>query len=226
MRILVIDVGGTHIKVRSTDHPERLEIPSGPKMTAKAMVAAVKKMTRGWKYDAITIGYPGPVFHNHIAADPHNLGPGWMGYRFNRAFKCPLKIINDAAMQALGSYEGGRMLFLGLGTGLGSAMIVEGVLEAMELAHMVYRKGKSYEDYLGLAGLEHLGKKKWRHYVEDVTRKLKAAFEVDYVMLGGGNARLLKKLPPGARLGDNANAFRGGVRLWTAPPPPKYKITD
>ncbi len=224
MKIMVIDVGGTHIKVRSTEHPERVEIPSGKKMTAKKMVAAVKKLTRGWKYDVITIGYPGTVFHNHIAAEPHNLGAGWIGFRFQRAFKCPVKIINDAAMQAVGSYQGRRMLFLGLGTGLGSAMIVDGVLEAMELAHMTYRKGKTYEDYLGLAGLEHYGKKKWRHYVADVTKKLKAALEADYVVLGGGNARLLKKLPPGARLGDNANAFRGGLRLWTHTKQPKRVI--
>ena len=215
MRILVIDVGGTHVKVRATGHKERMEIPSGPKMTAHKMVAAVRKIIAGWKYDAITIGYPGPVLHGHIAAEPHNLGHGWMGFDFKRAFACPVKIINDAAMQALGSYQGKRMLFLGLGTGLGSALIVDGVLEPMELAHLPYKKGRAYEDYVGLAGLKRLGKKKWRRHVNAVAGQLKAALEADYVVLGGGNARLLKKLPPGSQLGDNANAFRGGLRLWS-----------
>ena len=193
-----------------------MEIPSGPKMTANKMVVAVKKIIAGWKYDAITIGYPGPVLHGHIAGDPHNLGHGWVGCNFKKAFGCPVKIINDAAMQALGSYHGKRMLFLGLGTGLGSALIVDGVLEPMELAHLPYKK-RTYEDYVGLAGLKRLGKKKWRRHVNDVVKQLKAALEADYVVLGGGNARLLKKLPPDSQVGDNANAFRGGLRLWTRP---------
>jgi hypothetical protein len=215
MKILVIDVGGTHVKLRATGHKRQIEIPSGSKMSANKMVATVRKIIAGWKYDVITIGYPGPVLHGHIVSEPHNLGPGWVTFNFKKAFGCPVKIINDAAMQALGSYEGRRMLFLGLGTGLGSAMIVDGVLEPMELAHLPYKKGRTYEDYVGLAGLKRLGKKKWRRHVNDVVKQLKTALEANYVVLGGGNARLLKKLPSGTRVGDNANAFRGGLRLWS-----------
>ena len=214
MKVLVIDVGGTHVKVRATGQKTHTEISSGLEMTAKKMVAAVQKIIAGWKYEAITIGYPGPVLHGHIVGEPHNLGKGWVKLNFQKAFGCPVKIINDAAMQALGSYEGRRMLFLGLGTGLGSAMIVDGVLEPMELAHLPYNKGRTYEDYVGLAGLKRLGKKKWRRHVNDVVKQLKAALEADYVVLGGGNVKLLKKLPPGSALGDNANAFRGDLRLW------------
>ena len=214
MKILVIDVGGTHIKVRATSHKRQMEIPSGPKMTARKMVAAIRKLIVGWQYEAITIGYPGAVLHGHIVAEPHNLGHGWVSFNFKKAFARPVKIINDAAMQALGSYEGKRMLFLGVGTGLGSAMIVDGVLQPMELAHLPYKKGRTYEDYVGLAGLKRLGKRKWRLHVNDVVKQLKTALEADYVVLGGGNARLLKKLPRGARLGDNTNAFRGGYRFW------------
>ena len=183
-------------------------------MTAAKMVRDVHKVTMGWSYDSVSIGYPGPVVHNQPIAEPHNLGRGWVGFDFPKALRCPVRLINDAAMQALGSYEGGRMLFLGLGTGLGSAMIVDGVLEPMELAHLPYKKGRTYEDYVGLRGLKRLGKKKWRRHVADVVQKLKVALEVDYVVLGGGNAKLVKKLPPGARLGDNNNSFRGGFRLW------------
>ena len=214
MKILVIDVGGTHIKLRATSHKREITIPSGPKMTARKMVAAVRKLIVGWQYEAITIGYPGAVLHGHIVGEPHNLGHGWVGFNFKKAFARPVKIINDAAMQALGSYEGKRMLFQGVGTGLGSAMIVDGVLQPMELAHLPYKNGRTYEDYVGLAGLKRLGKKKWRRHVNDVVKQLKTALEADYVVLGGGNARLLKKLPRGARSGDNTNAFRGGYRLW------------
>lgn len=189
-------------------------IPSGSEMTARKMVADVRAATADWKYNAISVGYPGPVAHGHPLCEPHNLGSGWVGFNFKKAFGCPVKIINDAAMQALGSYAGGRMLFLGLGTGLGSAMIVDGILEPMELAHLPYKNGRTYEEYLGLAGLKRMGKKKWRRHVLDVIGQLKTALEVDYVMLGGGNARLLKKLPHGVKLGANANAFRGGFRLW------------
>ena len=215
MRILVIDVGGTHVKVLATGHNKRVEIPSGPEMTAKQMAAAVRTATAGWKYNAVSIGYPGPVVHGRPISEPHNLGPGWVGFDFRKAFGHPVKIVNDAAMQALGSYEGGRMLFLGLGTGLGSALIVDYVLEPMELAHLPYKKGRTYEDYVGQAGLLRGGKKKWRRHVTEVVQELKNAVQADYVVLGGGNARLLKKLPPGTRLGDNANAFEGGYRLWT-----------
>jgi predicted NBD/HSP70 family sugar kinase len=214
MKILVIDVGGTHIKVSATNHKTEIKIPSGTDMTARKMVSAVKKIITGWKYDAISIGYPGPVVHGHIISEPYNLGGGWVGYNFEKAFHCQVKIINDAAMQAVGSYEGKRMLFLGLGTGLGSAMIVDGKIEPMELAHLPYKKNRTYEDYIGLAGLKRLGKKKWRRYVNDVVERLITALEVDYVVLGGGNARLIKELPEGARIGDNKNAFRGGYRLW------------
>jgi polyphosphate glucokinase len=212
--ILVVDVGGTHVKVSDAQHNTPFKIDSGPKMTPRAMVSAVRKATADWKYSVISIGYPGPVLHGKPVSDPHNLGPGWVGFDFKKAFGCPVKVINDAAMQAIGSYEGGRMLFLGLGTGLGSAMIVDGLLEPMELAHLPYKNGRTYEDYVGEAGLERVGKKKWREHVFDVTERLKSAVEADYVVLGGGNARLLKKLPPGARLGDNANAAKGGLRLW------------
>lgn len=214
MKILVIDIGGTHVKVLATGHRKFVEIPSGPKMTPAKMVAAVRAATAGWKYDAVSIGYPGAVVHGRPFTEPHHLGSGWVGFNFKKAFGRPVKIINDAALQALGSYEGGRMLFLGLGTGLGSALIVEDVLEPMELAHLPYRKGRSYEDYVGLAGLERLGKQKWRHHVKAVVMQLKVALQADYVVLGGGNVRLLKKLPPGARLGNNGNAFQGGFRLW------------
>ncbi|HZU22572.1 MAG TPA: ROK family protein, partial [Terriglobales bacterium] len=168
-------------------------------------------------YDRLSIGYPGPVVHNRPLAEPANLGKGWVGFNFHSAFRRPLKLVNDAAMQALGSYAGGRMLFLGLGTGLGSAMIVDGVLEPMELAHLPYRHGKTYEDYLGLRGLTRLGKKKWRKHVFEVASCLKAALQADYVVLGGGNSKLLKQLPAGMRLGDNAKAFLGGRRLWLPP---------
>ncbi len=214
VKVLVIDVGGTHVKLLATGRKTRVEIPSGPDMTAAKMVRDVQKLTIGWSYNAVSIGYPGPVVHNQPIAEPHNLGRGWVGFNFPKAFGRPVRLINDAAMQALGSYEGGRMLFLGLGTGLGSAMIVDGILEPMELAHLPYKKRRTYEDYVGLRGLKRLGKKKWRRHVAAVVQKLKVALEADYVVLGGGNAKLLKKLSPRARLGDNNNSFRGGFRLW------------
>jgi polyphosphate glucokinase len=216
MRILVIDVGGTNVKVLATGHKKRLEIPSGPEMTPARMVAAVNAATAGWKFDVVSIGYPGPVVHGRPVSEPHNLARGWVGFDFKKALGSrPIKIINDAAMQALGSYKGKRMLFLGLGTGLGSAFIVDGVLEPMELAHLPYKKGHTYEDYVGLAGLKRLGKKKWRRHVNAIVKLLKTALEADCVILGGGNAKLLKQLPPTSCLGDNANAFRGGFRLWS-----------
>jgi hypothetical protein len=213
--VLVIDVGGTHIKLLATGRRARVEIPSGPTMTAVRMVRDVRKAVKGWKYSVVTIGYPGPVLHGKPVREPYNLGGGWVGFDFTKAFGCPVSVINDAAMQALGSYEGGRMLFLGLGTGLGSAFIVDGVLEPMELAHLPYKK-RTYEDYVGLAGLKRLGKKEWRRHVADVVGLLKTALEADYVVIGGGNAKLLKKLPPGSRLGDNTKAFLGGYRMWQA----------
>lgn len=212
--VLVIDVGGTHVKVLASGRKEPVKIPSGPKMTAKRMVKEVRKVVARWKYSAVSIGYPGPVLHGQPVTEPHNLGGGWVGFDFKKAFGCPVRVINDAAMQALGSYKGGRMLFLGLGTGLGSALIVDGVLQPMELAHLPYKKGRTYEDYVGIRGLERSGKKKWRRHVFDVVEQLKNSLAADYVVLGGGNAKLLKKLPRETRLGENTNAFLGGFRLW------------
>ncbi len=214
MKVLVIDVGGTHVKVLASGQKTPIKIPSGPKMTARRMVKLVKEATAKWKYDAVSIGYPGPVVANRPMREPHNLAEGWVHFDFGRAFGRPTVVMNDAAMQALGSYSRGRMLFLGLGTGLGSAMIFDGIVEPMELAHLPYKKGRTYEDYAGIRGLERLGKKRWRRAVKDIVERLQAAFEVDDVVIGGGNARLLKKLPRGTRVGDNANAFTGGFRLW------------
>jgi polyphosphate glucokinase len=213
-RVLVVDIGGTKVKVLATGYRAPIKIPSGPNMTPRKMAAAVLKATTNWQYAKVSIGYPGPVLHGKPVTEPHNLGAGWVGFDFRKAFRRPVKLINDAAMQAIGSYEGGRMLFLGLGTGLGSALIVDGVLEPMELAHLPYKKGSSYEDYIGLRGLKRVGKKKWRRYVADVVTRLRVALEADYVVIGGGNAKLLKDLPSKARLGSNANAFHGGFRLW------------
>ncbi|HEV2489405.1 MAG TPA: ROK family protein [Candidatus Acidoferrales bacterium] len=215
-KILVIDVGGTHVKVLATGQSEERKFPSGPAMTAKQMVMGVKSITRDWKFDAVSIGYPGPAIHGKPLHDPANLGRGWVGFNFAKAFGRPVKVINDAAMQALGSYRGGRMLFIGLGTGLGTAMIVDGILEPMELGHLPYKKGKTYEDYVGIRGLERLGKRKWRRHVADVVEKLRAALEPDYIVIGGGNVHKLKKLPPHAFAGENENAFRGGFRMWNA----------
>jgi polyphosphate glucokinase len=219
--ILVLDVGGSHVKLLCTGQSEALKIPSGPKLTARKMVADVHKAAAAWKYTAVSIGYPGAVLHNQPLIEPHNLGSGWVGFDFAKAFGCPVKIINDAAMQALGSYEGGRMLFLGLGTGLGSAMIVDGILEPMELAHLPYKHGRTYEDYVGQRGLDRLGKKKWRKAVADVVTQLTKALEVEHVVLGGGNSRLIEELPKGVKLGDNANAFKGGFRMWQGTTAPK-----
>jgi polyphosphate glucokinase len=213
MNILVIDVGGTHVKILASGEKEKREIESGPEMTARQMVSTVKHLARDWKYDRVSIGYPGPVAHDQPMAEPHNLGKGWKGFDFATAFKLPVKVINDAAMQALGSYEGGKMLFLGLGTGLGSTLIIDGVVEPMELAHLPYNKA-TYEDYVGARALEESGKKAWRKHVADVVESLVAAFQPDDVVLGGGNAKKLKELPPLCRLGDNANAFKGGFRMW------------
>ncbi len=213
MKVLVVDVGGTHVKILATGKRVKREFPSGPTLTAEQMVAAVKQLAQGWTYDVVTIGYPGPVLRDRPVAEPHNLAPGWVGFDFTRAFGHPVRVINDAAMQALGSYRGGKMLFLGLGTGLGSTLIVDGIVEPMELSHLPYR-GKTYEDYVGLRALGKLGKKKWRKCVDDVVTRLTAALEPDEVVIGGGNAANLKKLPAGCRLGDNSNAFLGGFRIW------------
>jgi polyphosphate glucokinase len=197
----------------SKDRTKR-EFPSGPDLSARMMVKKVKDLTRDWSYDAVSLGYPGPVIRDRPLAEPYNVGSGWVGFDFEKAFGCPTQVVNDALMQALGSYEGGRMLFLGLGTGLGSAMIVDGILEPMELGHLPYRKGKTFEDYLGAAGLKRLGKKKWKRRVNDVVKRLVAALQPDYVVLGGGNAQKIDRLPPRSRRGKNENAFEGGFRLW------------
>jgi len=213
VNVLVVDVGGTHVKILATGQKQHREFPSGPKLSAKQMVAGVKKVAKGWTYDAVSIGYPGVVINNRPLADPWNLGPGWRGYDFEKEFKCPVKVMNDAAMQALGSYKGGKMLFLGLGTGLGSAIVVDGIVEPMELGHLPYRT-RTFEDYLGVSGRARLGNKKWEQAVRDVVARLIAALEPEDVVLGGGNVNNLRRLPPGCRVGDNANAFVGGFRLW------------
>jgi polyphosphate glucokinase len=214
MKVLVIDVGGSHVKALATGHKEPVKIASGPKMTAKDMVRSIRKAVAGWQYDAVSIGYPGAVMNGRPVSEPRNLGVGWVGFNFKKAFGCPVKVTNDAAMQALGSYTSGRMLFLGLGTGLGSALIIDRILEPMELAHLPYKKGRTYEEYVGNAGLKRLGKRKWRRNVANVVARLQTALEVNDVVVGGGNAKLLQKLPAGVRLGANANAFIGGFRLW------------
>ena len=213
MLVLVIDVGGNHVKILITGQGTPREFASGPSMTPEEMVSGVLKAAEGWKYDVVSIGYPGAVLRDKPVSEPHNLAPGWVGFDFEVAFGCPVKLINDAAMQALGSYEGGKMLFLGLGTGLGSTMIVDGIVEPMELGHLPYKKG-TYEDYVGVRGLERRGKKKWRKHVADVVAYLIAALQPNDVVLGGGNVNKLKELPPGCRAGDNANAFLGGFRMW------------
>lgn len=220
MNVLVVDVGGSHVKVLASGQKESGNFESGRGMPPQRMVEGVRKIASDWNYDAVTIGYPGPVLRNRLIAEPHNLARGWVGFNFETAFGYPIKLINDAAMQALGSYQGGKMLFLGLGTGLGSTLIVDGLVEPMELGHSPYKKA-TYEDYVGQRGLERRGKRKWRRHVDDVVTRLIAALEPDDVVLGGGNVRWLKNLPPSCRLGDNANAFLGGFRLWEACREPK-----
>jgi len=213
-KVLVLDVGGTHVKIHATHSGQAVKIMSGPKMTAGQMALAVKKITAGWEYDVVSIGYPGPVAKNKPLREPHNLGGGWMKFDFKAAFGKPVKIVNDAAMQALGGHRGGHMLFLGLGTGLGSTLVVDDVLIPLELAHLPYKKNRTYEEYLGNAGLKRLGEKKWLANVFNVIELLKNALLAEYVVIGGGNVRLVKKFPPGVEPGKNSNAIRGGERLW------------
>ncbi|HXX14162.1 MAG TPA: ROK family protein [Candidatus Eremiobacteraceae bacterium] len=225
MKVLVIDVGGTHIKALLSGETEPRKFDSGPSMNPGEMVKGVKKMTQDWRYDAVSIGYPGPVLRNRPIVEPYNLGKGWVGFHYEKAFGCPTKILNDAAMQALGSYKKGRMLFVGLGTGLGTAVVDDHIVEPMELGHLPYKKA-TYEDYVGLRGLKKHGKKKWRKLVVDVVERLRTALEPDEIVLGGGNVKKLKQLPPHCRQGDNFNAFIGGFRLWNVnvdkkPHPPK-----
>ena len=211
--VLVVDIGGTSVKILASGHKIHRSFPSGPKLTPKEMVSSVKRLAADWTYDAVSIGYPGPVLCGRPIAEPYNLGRGWVGFNFAEAFSCSAMVINDAAMQAVGSYNGGKMLFLGLGTGLGSTMIVDGIVEPMELGHLPYKKS-TYEDYVGKAGLDRRGKKKWRRDVADVVGRLITALEPEDTVLGGGNVHKLKTLPPHTRAGDNDNAFRGGFRLW------------
>jgi predicted NBD/HSP70 family sugar kinase len=217
MNVLVIDVGGTNIKVIASGMKQPVKIPSGPDMTPARMAAEVRKVAEDWKYEVVTIGYPGPVRRDRPTADPANLGRGWVRFDYEKAFGRPVRLVNDAALQALGSYHGGRMLFLGLGTGLGSALVADGVLEPLELAHLPYRKDKTYEDYLGRKGIKKLGRRKWSKHVAAVVALLMHGLQVDYVVLGGGEARRLKEMPKGARVGHNSNAFLGGYRLWEEP---------
>jgi polyphosphate glucokinase len=213
MKVMVVDVGGTHVKILASGAKEKREIDSSSALTAQEMVSSVKKLAEDWQYDVVSIGYPGPVLHDRPVVEPRNLGTGWTGFDFAKAFNRPTKIINDAAMQAMGSYQGGRMLFLGLGTGLGSTLIVDGIVQPMELGHLPYKKA-TYEDYVGVHGLEKRGKSTWRKHVDDVVERLVAALQPEEVVLGGGNAKKLKELPALCRLGDNENAFEGGFRMW------------
>jgi polyphosphate glucokinase len=225
VKVLVVDIGGTHVKVRAEGQAAAEKFVSGPTMTPQQMVDGVKRIASGWAFDVMAIGYPGPVLHGKPLAEPHNLAPGWVGFDLHAAFGCRLRLTNDAAMQALGGYRGERMLFLGLGTGLGTAMVVGGVVEPMEIGHLPYRKA-TFEDYVGVRGLKRFGKKKWRERVEDVVDHLKAALEPSDVLIGGGNAALLKSLPPGCRGGTNDDAFYGGVRLWHGPHAATLNLTD
>jgi polyphosphate glucokinase len=213
LRVLAIDIGGTSVKFLTSGQAERRKFPSGKDMTPEMMVAGVKKLAKGWVYDVVSIGYPGPVRDGRPAVEPHNLARGWVGFDFQAAFGCPVKMINDAAMQALGSYHHGTMLFLGLGTGLGTALVVDGTVAPMELGHLSIGK-RTFEEDLGIHGLKRLGRKRWQKKVEAVTARFVSALFLDEVVLGGGNARRLTRLPLGCRMGDNANAFIGGFRLW------------
>jgi polyphosphate glucokinase len=214
MKVLVIDVGGTHVKILATGQREKRAAESGPTLTPARMVKTVQQLAAGWRYDVVAMGYPGPVVAHRPQREPHNLGRGWVRYDYARAFSKPVRMLNDAAMQALGSYRGGCMLFLGLGTGLGSALVLDGHVVPLELAHLPYKNKRTFEDYVGVRGLDRLGKRKWRKEVHDVTARLRAAMQAEYVVLGGGNARKLDGMPKGVELGDNANAFLGGFRMW------------
>jgi polyphosphate glucokinase len=215
MKILVIDIGGTNLKIALNGQKEPIKVPSGPTLTPTRMVAGVKQAIAGQTYDVVSVGYPGPVVDGQPVNEPKNLARGWVRFNYEKAFGKPVRMINDAAMQALGSHQGGRMLFLGLGTGLGTALVVDGIVAPLELAHLPYRRG-TYEDYVGLRGYDRMGRRKWEKHVHTVVELLMHALQVDYVVLGGGQTKKLKSVPAGARVGDNANAIVGGVRLWAA----------
>lgn len=226
MNVLAIDIGGTNIKLLASGQNEARRFPSGREMTPQKLIDGVREFAGDWTFDVATIGYPGVVQHNRIVTEPHNLAPGWVGFDFEQALGCPVRIINDAAMQALGSYDGGELLFLGLGTGLGSAMVVDGIVVPMELAHLPYRKGRTFEDYLGVRGLDRLGKKKWQKHVETAVAMLVAALRPSDVVLGGGNIKKLTILPTGCRAGSNSLAFVGGFRLWDSPADRHHRRSD
>jgi polyphosphate glucokinase len=213
MKVLVIDVGGTNVKILASGHAQPKRFPSGPGLTPTKMVARIKKLAANWEYAAVSIGIPGPVLLGQLILDPRNLGPGWVGFDFSGAFGVPVKLVNDAAMQALGSYKGGKMLFFGLGTGLGTALVMNGVAESREIAHLPY-KNRTYEDYVGIHGRKRLGRKTWRKHVQEIVASFVKRIHADDIVLGGGEVKKLKKLPKGCRAGDNANAFLGGFRLW------------
>jgi len=224
LRILVIDIGGSNVKLKVTGVAKRRKFPSGSKLTARQMASEVKKQTTDWEFDVIAIGFPGPVLHGQPTVNPKNLGPGWMGFDFEKALGKPVKIINDAAMQALGGYKGGRMLFIGLGTGLGSALVLDDVLVPLELGELSHPQGETIEDVLGKRSLKRIGRVEWEKAVHAAVKNLKKAFVADYVLLGGGNAKKLVKLPDGARRGANRDAFAGGTRLWESEGPlPKVR---
>lgn len=216
MRVLAVDIGGTNVKFLASGQSESRRFPSGRAMTPREMVARIKGLVADWPYDVVSMGFPGPVADGRITAEPKNLGPGWVNFDFESTFGCPVRIMNDAAMQALGSYRDGRMLFLGLGTGLGATLIVDGAIVPMELAHLSYEKG-TYEDYLGARGLEKRGKEKWAKHVDRAVERFVSALQLDDVVIGGGNVKKLKELPAGCRAGNNALAFTGGFRMWEQP---------
>ena len=212
--VLAIDIGGSHIKMKRSNAEEELGEASGPDFNPKSMLTAIKRLTQDKPFDMVSVGYPGPVVHNRILAEPHNLGTGWVKFNFEKALSKPVKIVNDALMQAVGSYKGGRMLFLGLGTDLGAAMVVENVAQPMELAHLPYKKGKTFEDYAGERGLQKDGKKKWRKHIFEIIEHLSAALELDSIVIGGGNVTKLDHMPPKCSVGSNVNAFAGGFAIW------------
>lgn len=224
VKILVIDIGGSHVKLLATGQRTPTKVPSGPRLTPRQMVNEVREATAEWEFDAVSIGYPGPVARNKPTKEPVNLGDGWTRFNYERAFGCPVRMINDAAMQALGSYSGRTMLFLGLGTGLGNTLVIDGVVVPLELAHLPYEGGKTYEEVIGEAGLKRLGKRKWRRHVHKIVALLAAATNADYTVIGGGNVRFLEELPPNVRRGSNANAFRGGFRLWDDAEPQTARV--
>ncbi len=213
-RTLVIDIGGTHVKLKLQDQDEVRKLGSGPDLTPEIMIQGIRDIIHDWNPTRITMGYPGPVVKGKIHLEPANLGRGWVDFDFAKTFALPIQIVNDAAMQAMGSYQGGRMLFLGLGTGLGTTFIINGMVAPLEIGHLPYRKKLSFEQWVGAAGLDRLGKARWQKSVHDVANRLRDAFIADYVVLGGGNSKKLDEMPLGCRLGDNKNAFLGGERLW------------